>query len=52
MKRSLNDVTTIPGYMTWHLTTAKTDIEPGDYECFEVIVLYTGIKPRVCGTVH
>jgi len=47
LKKSSGDIEISTGYMTWHLTATKTNIEPGDYDCFEVVIIFTGGKVRL-----
>lgn len=47
LKLSQGEIEIMTGYMIWHLTTEKTAIEPMDYDCFEVSLIYTGNKKRI-----
>lgn len=35
------------GWMKWILDATKTNIQIGEYNCFEVILIFTGNKQRV-----
>jgi len=47
LKLSAGDIGITTGVMTWHLTTVKTTIEPGEYKCFEMVVIFSATKPKV-----
>jgi len=35
------------GWMKWILNATKTSLAPGEYNCFEVILIFNGNKQRV-----
>jgi len=47
LKLSDNKIEINTGLMIWHLTTEDTDIEPGDYDCFEVVLIFSNTKPKI-----
>lgn len=47
LKLSTADITIATGTMIWHLTSTKTDIEPGEYNCFEVVLVFSNTKPKI-----
>ncbi len=47
LKKSAGDIEITTGVMIWHLTTSKTDIEPAEYKCFEMVVIFSTTKPKV-----
>lgn len=47
LKLSAGEITISTGLMIWHLTTSKTDIEPGEYGCFEVVLVFSNTKPKI-----
>ena len=46
LKKTLGEIVCITGYMTLNLTTAKTNIPVGDYNCMELVIVFTGTNPK------
>jgi hypothetical protein len=47
LKLSEGGIEIMTGFMIWHLTEDETTIEPMDYDCFEVSLIYAGNKKRI-----
>lgn len=47
LKRSTGEIETTTGQMIWHLSPAKTNVEPAEYSSFELLVLFNTGKPKL-----
>ncbi|MDQ7818819.1 MAG: hypothetical protein RDU14_17460 [Melioribacteraceae bacterium] len=47
LKFSTGDIEKSSGLMIWHIPSSKSDIEPGQYESLELLILFSNDKPKL-----